>query len=119
MQLADGGLSFEVVHLDEMAVIRLSGELDLSSEPLLREVLEPLCGQRGFRVELDVAQVTFMDSSGLHALVDLGRLSQSAAGKLVVLNPNEWVRGLFETTGIDRALHCRESGCGGRERGET
>jgi anti-anti-sigma factor len=55
---------------DGTVVLRLSGELDLVSEPIFEAALERAKG-RPVRVEL--AELAFMDSTGLRALLSAAR----------------------------------------------
>lgn len=48
--------------------LRLTGELDLGSAPVLRARLEALRAQRQ-SVRLDLSSLEFMDSSGIHLLI--------------------------------------------------
>jgi anti-anti-sigma factor len=60
----------EVGEEDGTAVLRLSGELDLVSEPILEAALER-AKDRPVRIEL--AELAFMDSTGLRALLSAAR----------------------------------------------
>jgi anti-anti-sigma factor len=63
---------FEVdVHVEESGTtVRVSGELDLVSEPLLNDALERAAGRP---VTLDLTELAFMDSTGLRALLGAAR----------------------------------------------
>jgi anti-anti-sigma factor len=60
----------EVEDADGAVVVRLIGELDLVSEPVLADALEQADG-RPLRV--DLSELAFMDSTGLRALLGLQR----------------------------------------------
>jgi anti-sigma B factor antagonist len=50
----------------------LHGELDLGTEPQLRNVaMAQLAAHNPSRLSLDLADITFLDSSGISALLDL------------------------------------------------
>jgi anti-anti-sigma factor len=55
---------------DGTLVLRLSGELDLVTEPLLGEALARADGRR---VRIDLSGLAFMDSTGLRALLSASR----------------------------------------------
>jgi anti-sigma B factor antagonist len=84
--LRDGGL--------DAAWVRVTGELDIATAPQLAEMLRHAeeCCQR---VVLDLRQVTFMDSSGVHVILNAS-VRANAAGRRLVL-----VRGLSQ---VDRVL---------------
>jgi anti-anti-sigma factor len=79
--------------------LRLDGELDLATAPLLTQALLDLEAER--EVHLDLATLTFLDSSGLHVIVKLAR-SQDGDRSVVLLNPSDAVRRCLEITGIDK-----------------
>lgn len=90
---------FEISPLIGVAGLRLDGELDLATAPLLTEALVDLASER--EVHLDLALLTFMDSSGLHAIIKLAR-SQDGDRSVVLLNPSTAVLRLLEIAGIDK-----------------
>ncbi len=79
--------------------LRLDGELDLATAPLLKEALVDLGSER--EVHLDLALLTFLDSSGVHAIV---ALAQSLDGNrsVVLVNPSTAIMRCLEITGIDK-----------------
>jgi anti-sigma B factor antagonist len=85
---------------DDTRPVRLVGEIDLSTVADLRAVLDAL-PEDGRVVALDLADVSFMDSSGLHAFEAYAqRLDGSRP--LVLENAPAHVRRLFELTGGDK-----------------
>ena len=73
--LREGGL--------DAAWVRVTGELDIATAPALAEVLGQ-AEERAQRVVLDLRQLTFMDSAGVHVIVD-ANLRATAAGRRLVL----------------------------------
>jgi len=62
--------------------------LDAFSEPTFRKVLDKCAEQDPKNLILDLSQISFIDSSGLGALVQLVKKLQNAGGSLqVVTNP--------------------------------
>lgn len=89
---------------DDGDVLRatVSGELDLQTEPqLIAEVRRRLAGCDASRVVLDVADVSFLDSSGLRALLR-SRDEATRAGKTMRLAVRTGpVTRLLELSGVD------------------
>lgn len=85
----------------EPVLIRARGDLDMDSVPSLTTVLEPLLAKR---IELDLANVTFIDSSGVNALLSYHERCRAAGGRLVVLHPSRAVRQILQLLGVDRLL---------------
>jgi anti-anti-sigma factor len=79
------------------------GELDIATTPELVEMLERLRRQR-HAVALDLAAVTFMDSTGLTALMDAHLASQANGWSFVIRRVSPAVRRVFELAGVGRLL---------------
>ncbi len=98
------------MHLDQQRVgrnlvVRVSGDLDVqSAEGFRRHVDEWFLAGDAARLVLNLAHVTFMDSTGLGAV--LGRLRRvRAAGRQIALVPPPGVaRALIDTAALGRAL---------------
>jgi anti-anti-sigma factor len=78
---------------------RLSGELDMASADTLRNALQPVVQSNGHLV-LDVEDLTFIDSSGLRALVQLSAQMNGAA-PLVLTQVSPSVRRLLDIVGLE------------------
>jgi ABC-type transporter Mla MlaB component len=61
--------------------VQMSGELDLTTGVL---AFDACCGCAGVAVELDVAELTFLDSRGYSALVDAARVLESQGRTLTI-----------------------------------
>jgi anti-anti-sigma factor len=94
---ASSSAPFFVVPLDRASGFRLVGELDLSTVGLLLAALDTL--PAGANV-LDLAELSFMDASGLHALEQHAG-SLNGADPLVLENVPAAIRRLFHLTGAD------------------
>lgn len=89
-------LSVELEVLRENTVaVRLSGEIDISSAGLLVDQFEALAGREPTSVILDATNITFMDSTGLHALVE-GKRTLHERGSQIFLVPSQQVRRVLE-----------------------
>ncbi|MDQ2728565.1 MAG: STAS domain-containing protein [Actinomycetota bacterium] len=104
-RLSLGGLTVGWQHPDGgPARIHLQGELDNLSVPVLRQTVDALYARSCFEISVDLTELTFIDSSGLGALVAVWRRCQSEAGRAMVVNPSDAVRRLMDMTGIARFL---------------
>jgi anti-sigma B factor antagonist len=86
------------------AVVRVSGELDVYSAPKLRAVLAGLPAPARYWVAVDLAGVTFMDSSGLGALVGAVRRARGGRGAVCVVGAREHVLRTLRITGLTRLI---------------
>jgi anti-anti-sigma factor len=84
---ADGGL--------DTAWVRLAGELDIATTPRLRRALRAL---RARLVVLDVRELSFMDSSGVHAIVDASIRARQLGDRLLLLSGLPGVDRVFTLT---------------------
>jgi anti-anti-sigma factor len=80
-------------------VVEVTGELDLQAVPLLDALgIDPCL------VVLDLHGVTFMDCSGVRALLEARRRAVAAGGSLHLAAPSRHVLSLLTLTHLGRAL---------------
>ena len=77
--------------------LRLIGELDLATVTELKAALETV--SRSDPVTLDLAQLTFIDSTGLHAFMEFAR-SQNGSGPLLLASPSATAKRAIEIAGL-------------------
>ena len=105
MSLTDVPFALSVARKGKEVVVKVGGELDLDTSPRLRHVLLDLVRAQGNRsLVLDVAAVTFLDSTALGVLVTVQRELAAIRGTLTVRSPTNAVRRVFEITGFDKAV---------------
>jgi len=85
---------------DQVLVCRLEGRFDAHQVPRLKGALEPVQEP----LSLDFSQVTFIDSSGLAALVGLYKKAREAGVAFEIVNIQDTVRLILELTGLDTIL---------------
>jgi anti-sigma B factor antagonist len=79
----------------DSVVVAAGGELDLATSDVLRDALQELrdSGWRNFA--LDLRDVTFMDSAGVHAVVELLDAARRDGGEVAVVRSSPAVDRLF------------------------
>lgn len=82
-------------------VVRASGELDLNSRSVLVEKATAPLTNVVERVVVDMGDVTFCDSSGLAALLDIRRVAGGAGTTMVLRNVPAPVARLLDLTDVD------------------
>jgi anti-sigma B factor antagonist len=97
-------LAISVQRAPSEVVVSLSGEIDLSTAPLLSGTVTDLFADSPPRVVLDMAGVTFCDSQGLGTLVVLSRKAGLAQSCLVLTNVGEFLLRVLDITGLRPAL---------------
>jgi anti-sigma B factor antagonist len=102
----DGGrnLRIEVADTTSPTTVVLTGEVDLSTAGRVREALIAISSSGEHRVVVDMSNVTFMDSTGLAALVGPLKRFRTMNGEIVLRSPAKAVRKVLEITGLTRVF---------------
>ena len=82
------------------ALMRISGELDVAAAPELRRHLIDLVDEDVRQVTMDLAAVSFIDSSGLSVLVSCLKRLRELGGDLALRSPTANTMKVFEITGL-------------------
>jgi anti-sigma B factor antagonist len=94
---ATGRAWFEMEELAGWAVVRAGGEIDTQTVHEFHETVTRATS-RASRVVLDLAGVTFVDSSGLGALIVARNSARESGGSLSLVSPPPVVRRLLGST---------------------
>ena len=70
----------------------------------LGQALTTIVRERPATVTVDLAQLTFMDSSGIRCLMGAANLARDGGCKLTVRHPNATIRRVLEVCGVDQIL---------------
>lgn len=95
------------VQVDRYGLTRavLTGQIDRFVTPKVAERLSKARAHSGGDdMIIDLSGVDFIDSSGLHLLLQTHQALEAAGAALVLLAPHEPVKGLLALTGLDRYL---------------
>lgn len=100
---------FEVLHARVEHGLRLAlrGELDMYSAPLLSRELDSAVLRSPLRIVLDLADLSFMDVSGLRTILDAARSARRHGGTVEIENPMPHIVRLLELTAIDQSVQVR------------
>jgi anti-sigma B factor antagonist len=85
-----------------VATVTIEGELDLATAPVLDATLADVERNGTSTVLLDLAQVRFMDSTGLRSLLSARRRAEAAGRRLRLANPSPDVERVLDLTGVRR-----------------
>ncbi|SDT44824.1 STAS domain-containing protein [Actinoplanes derwentensis] len=83
--------------------VSLTGECDLAVREHLTAVLLDAV-HRAPIVLVDLAQLTFIDSSGVHSLITAHHAAKHTGGHVYLINADGPVAGVLEITGLDTLL---------------
>lgn len=98
---------FHVVTEDSSGhvVVRLHGDLDRATTIELQRSLASVLAQRPKRVTVDLAQLEFIDSTGVGALVGSLRRAEEQSCTFALRFPSRPVMKVLHLTGIDQIVH--------------
>lgn len=86
---------------DGAAIIDVRGELDVTTVTAFRNLLvDTITRERPARVVIDMRKVTFMDSTGIGALVVGYNAAHDVGADFVVRNPSPFVHRQLHITGL-------------------
>lgn len=94
---------------DGIGVVTPEGRLNMVSARRLKEILSELVSGGTTRIVVDLGETTFLDSSGLGALIGGLKSARQAGGDLRIARVSPAVMTVFELTNLDRVLRARES----------
>jgi anti-sigma B factor antagonist len=90
------GLWIELSDQGTTTTIALHGEWDLAQQDAARHAIQLALAREPERVVLDLTGLTFMDSTGIHGVIELARGTARLKANLVVILGSRVVRRLFE-----------------------
>ena len=97
------GFQVAAARINGQALVSLLGEFDLAGVALFEEELDRVRAPDATLV-VDLRGLTFIDSSGLRALVIADQEARAAGGRCVVVRGSEQVGQVLELTGIGERL---------------
>jgi anti-sigma B factor antagonist len=106
---SNSGFSVDLRENGRRTVLAVSGEVDLATSPALRSVLETAFASGASELWIDFRRTTFMDSSGLHAVLDARARAENVGSRLEIVCPPGPVRRLFDIVGYSERLSLRDT----------
>ncbi len=89
---------------DTVAILKLVGRLDAPVVKILKDKVNDLLQRGQKNLVFDMADVTFMDSSGLGGMVAALRAVSQAGGDIRIAGLQPRVRALFELTRLHQVF---------------
>lgn len=109
MTQSGDGVKITSRQLGDGSVLKVEGEVDLRTSPLLRNAAVEILAQRPARLIIDLTEVAYMDSSGVGTMVYLKREIERNGGKIILSGLQTRVRGVFEITQLDKFFTITQS----------
>ncbi len=108
-------MNIQVILKEEENYVKgfISGEIDAFTSPMLREKLSEVEPKNDLKVELDMSDVSYMDSTGLGVIVAFYKNINAYNGhvKLTRLSPR--LKRLFDITGLGEIMDIDTDNKGG------
>jgi anti-sigma B factor antagonist len=89
---------------DAPNVLPLEGEIDLHVSPRVAASLGAMTEKKPARLVVDLARVTYIDSSGLAVLIEGMQNVEAYGGKFFLAGLQENVRPIFEIARLDQVF---------------
>jgi len=96
-------MAFDKRVVDGTAVVALTGDVDLQSSPQVRQQLLA-CFEDTSRVIVDLAGVTYIDSSGVASLVEAFQLARKKSGAFSLVSVSPAVMRVLSLARLDKVF---------------
>lgn len=92
----------------DRTVVSAEGEIDVSNASSLRDALDAAIAAGAKEVDCDLAQVPYIDSTGIGVLVGAAHRAKEADGRLVVRHPQRNVGRVLSLLGVTDELNIED-----------
>ena len=99
----------QVDWVDKAAIVVIVGEINLSQTSRFQEELSDVLTEKPTQVILDLAGVSYMDSSGIASLVKMLSRARAAGATMHLVGASARIRSLFEITRLDNVFDIRDT----------
>lgn len=96
-------------NIGDTVILALEGSVDIYTSSELRGELKVALDGEAPLLVVDMAGVSFVDSSGLATLIEALQRSHGYQGSLVLCNLSSAVRGVFELANLDTIFQIKPS----------
>ena len=83
---------------EDIVILEIVGEIDLYNAPEIKDIISKLIEERSYNVIIDLEKVSYIDSSGIGALISSLSNLKKYHGGLKIINVYASVRKVFELT---------------------
>ena len=87
---------------DGIVILDLQGEVDAFTAPKVKQEMINQIERGIVRLAADLADVTYLDSTGLGVLIGGLKRTRDKSGELVLICPNVRIMRIFDITGLSR-----------------
>ncbi len=94
---------------DDIVVLNLVGKIDIDSSPELKAKVAELIEENNKNIFIDFSGISFMNSSGLGALISIVKDVRAKDASLTIINPTTFIKSLFKLTQLDKIFTIYDS----------
>ena len=108
-------MNIQVILKEEKNIVKgfISGEIDAFTAPILREKLSEIELHEGLQAEINMADVSYMDSTGLGVIVAFFKNLNAINGHLKITGLSARLKRLFDITGLGEIMDIETDSKGG------
>ena len=86
-------------------IIDIVGKIDrLKDSIVLKSFINTLLEKDQINIALNLSQVTYLDSGALNVLIYSHNTLRKRGGKLILIEPNEYVRDVLDIVGLNKLV---------------
>lgn len=97
-------IGLEVEEHPSHSIIRVTGYIDISTSPRLRERIQEVAVTEPAILLIDLGAIEFLDSSGLGVILNGWKLLHAQGGTLAVVSPQSRITKIFEITALNLSI---------------
>lgn len=86
----------------DITLVYINGEIDITTSPDVRKFFDRITKDKNAKIVINLAKVSYIDSSGLATLVEGLQRMRSYGGKMRLTNLSDKVKSLFEITKLEK-----------------
>jgi anti-sigma B factor antagonist len=95
-------MSVKMEQKNGLTICQVDGEIDINTAPDIKKVFDKLLSKKESKVVINLAKVTYVDSSGLATLVEILKNMRGYGGKMKLTNLSPKIKSLFEITKLEK-----------------
>ncbi|HTL52693.1 MAG TPA: STAS domain-containing protein [Planctomycetota bacterium] len=92
--------SIETEKTGDNAIVTVAGYIDAHTFEELEDEVQGLLDDECFRIAMELSKVNYISSAGIGVLVNIQANCQGSGGNLVLINPADCLREVFQMFGI-------------------
>ncbi|MDD5173837.1 MAG: STAS domain-containing protein [Candidatus Omnitrophota bacterium] len=101
-------MAVKIEEKNNLTVCYIDGEIDINTSPDIKKAFEKLIAKKVPKIVINLAKVTYVDSSGLATLVEILKNMRTYGGRMRLTNMAHKIKSLFEITKLEKLFEIIE-----------